>query len=273
MAKYLSIIAGVLFSLNSLSQTGSIKGSITTIEGQGAQFVKLYIKGINVGTLTDKEGKFILENITSGSHTLVASSFGLKTVEKQVEVKAGETTELYFSMEDNTLELQSVEIIGRKENDYKSDFSFAGTKMEMKSVDIPQSISTVTKEVIKDQQAYRLNDVAKLAAGVNQFSTYDDITMRGFRNSEYRLINGMRMTPNFWSSPLLVNIERVEFLKGPSSALFGNSNPGGTINMVTKKPLKEQQSAIDFATGSFGTLRTTADFTGPLNEKGNLLYR
>jgi iron complex outermembrane recepter protein len=118
-----------------------------------------------------------------------------------------------------------------------------------------------------------LNDVANYAAGVNQFSTYDDITMRGFRNSEYRLLNGMRMTSNFWSSPLLVNIERVEFLKGPSSALFGNSNPGGTINMVTKKPLYEKQAAIDFATGSFGTLRTTADFTGPLNESRNLLYR
>lgn len=273
MAKYLSIIAAVIFNFQLLAQTGSVKGSVKTNKGIAIEFASVYLKGTSTGTTTDKNGLFQINNISKGSHTLVISSIGIKTAEKIIDVIDNETIDINITIEEALLELQSVEIIGRKETDYKSDYSFAGTKLEMKSIDIPQSISSITKEVIKDQQAYRLNDIAKLAAGVNQFSTYDDITMRGFRNSEYRLINGMRMTPNFWSSPLLVNIERVEFLKGPSSALFGNSNPGGTINMVTKKPLREQQAAIDFATGSFGTLRTTGDFTGSLNDKGNLLYR
>lgn len=273
MKKYLLFITGLFLNIHVFGQTGNIRGVVTTSEGQTAQFVNVYLKEIAAGATTDENGKFLIEHVPIGKYTLIASSIGFKTVERQISIIAGESNEIILSMEDNTQELQTVEIIGRREKDYKSDYSFAGSKMEMKSIDIPQSISSITKELIKDQQAYRLNDVAKLAAGVNLFSTYDDITMRGFRNYEYRLLNGLRYVSNFWSSPLLVNIERVEFLKGPSSALFGNSNPGGTINMVTKKPLFEKQAAIDFTTGSFGTLRTTADFTGPVNESSNLLYR
>lgn len=273
MAKYFTLIIGALLSINTLAQTGAVKGTVTTSDGTKVEFVSVGVKGTNIGATTNRMGEFLITNVPVGEQTIFTSYISTKSVEKDVIIKNGETLKVDFVINENATELQSVEIIGRREKDYKSDYSFSGSKMEMKSVDIPQSISTVTKELIKDQQAYRLNDVAKNAAGVNQFSTYDDITMRGFRNSEYRLLNGMRYISNFWSSPLLVNIERVEFLKGPSSALFGNSNPGGTINLVTKKPLYEKQAAIDFATGSFGTLRTTADFTGPLNDNDNLLYR
>ncbi|MEX2568215.1 MAG: TonB-dependent siderophore receptor [Cyclobacteriaceae bacterium] len=143
----------------------------------------------------------------------------------------------------------------------------------MSTKDIPQSISAVTKELIQDQNAYRLNDVVTNVAGANQFSVYDDITLRGFRSSDNRYINGLRYSSNFWTSPLLVNIERVEIIKGPSSALFGNSVPGGIINMVTKKPLDEKQIGINFQVGSFNTSRVTADFTGPVNEDKTLLFR
>ena len=273
MSRYLSILAGVLLSVTSLAQTGAVKGKVTTSDGSPVEFANVGIKGTNKGATTNESGDYYITEVPIGVQTVISSYVGTRSVERTLIVKEGEAAILDFEIEQISRELQTVEIIGRRESDYKSDYSFAGTRMEMKSIDIPQSISTITKEIIKDQQAYRLNDVAKLAAGVNQFSTYDDITMRGFRNYDYRLINGMRFTPNFWTSPLLVNIERVEFLKGPSSALFGNSNPGGTINMVTKKPLREQQAAIDFAAGSFGTLRTAGDFTGALNESANLLYR
>jgi iron complex outermembrane receptor protein len=213
MSKYFLILAGVFISLNALSQTGIIKGKISTSEGKPIEFVSVVIKGTNKGSLSNVKGEYLISEIPEGEQTILIIYSGTNSVEKSVNVKSGQSLILDFQLEEKVKELQSVEIFGRIEKDYKSDFSFSGTKMEMKSVDIPQSISTVTKEAIKDQQAYRLNDVAKLAAGVNQFSTYDDITMRGFRNSEFRLINGMRMTPNFWSSPLLVNIERVEFLK------------------------------------------------------------
>jgi iron complex outermembrane receptor protein len=83
----------------------------------------------------------------------------------------------------------------------------------------------------------------------------------------------MRTTPGFWKQPLTNYLERVEVIKGPASALFGNTSPGGTINRVTKKPLAENRQSISFSTGSYNTLRMLADFTGAMNDQKNLLYR
>ncbi|MFD3003481.1 TonB-dependent siderophore receptor [Pontibacter toksunensis] len=176
--------------------------------------------------------------------------------------------------------LQEVEVMGRKETTYKSEYSFIGTKTSSLVIDVPQTISTVTKELMEDQQAFRLNEVVQNVAGVNQYSSYDDLTVRGFRNgyeSGFRLVNGLRSGYSygngFFRVPLTVNLERVEVLKGPGAALFGDINPGGTINMVTKKPLEESRKALGFLIGSFQTMRSTLDFTGPLNEDKTMLYR
>ena len=69
------------------------------------------------------------------------------------------------------------------------------------------------------------------------------------------------------------NIEQVEFLKGPSSILFGDVTPGGVINFVTKKPSSEFRSEINFKSGSWGLLRPSLDITGPLNKSKSLKYR
>jgi iron complex outermembrane receptor protein len=73
--------------------------------------------------------------------------------------------------------------------------------------------------------------------------------------------------------PLTTNIERVEVIKGPASATFASVDPGGSINLVTKKPLAVDRKEISFSAGSFSTMRGTLDFTGPLNEDKTLLYR
>ncbi|HBK71163.1 MAG TPA: TonB-dependent siderophore receptor, partial [Flavobacteriaceae bacterium] len=169
-------------------------------------------------------------------------------------------------------QLQEVEIVGRKAKTYKNEVSFTATKTATAIKDIPQAVSYVTKEIFADQQAYRVNDIVKNVSGVNQYSWYDDFSFRGFRSGE-TYINGLRVVGLFGPQPLLVNIERVEILKGPASAMFGNASPGGTMNRVTKKPLTESRNSINFTTGSFNTLRATLDFTGPMNEKKSLLYR
>src|SRR5690606_34070127 len=146
------------------------------------------------------------------------------------------------------------------------------TKVATPIKELPQSISYITKELINDQQAFRTGEVVKNISGINQFSGYDDFTLRGFRSSN-QLINGLRAGSNFWTQPLNFNLERIEVIKGPASALFANSDPGGTINRVTKKPLDEDRKSIQFSTGSFNTYRAALDFTGPMNEQKNLLYR
>ena len=170
-----------------------------------------------------------------------------------------------------------MEIIGRRESSYKNTSSFSGTKTATAIRDIPQTINYVTKEVILDQGASTVNDVVKNVSGVSQYTTYNDFSIRGFRTTGNRnsgnLLNGMRAQTSLWSASSLANIERVEVIKGPAAALFGNAAPGGIINRVTKKPLLQRLHTVSVNTGSWGTLKTYGDFTGPLNESKSLLYR
>lgn len=171
-------------------------------------------------------------------------------------------------------ELQTVEIIGRSTKKYNSDYSFAATKTAALNKDIPQSISTITKELIADKGAFYLADAVKMASGVIPASYYNQYTIRGIsQNEEGQILNGMRTRQYYFLQPLTNNIERVEVIKGPSSATFSSVDPGGSINLVTKKPLTVNRKEVSLSVGSFSTLRGTLDFTGPLNESKTLLYR
>lgn len=173
--------------------------------------------------------------------------------------------------------LQAIEVIGRGERTDFTETTFAATKTETHILDVPQTVNAVTKEVIEEQNLVQLNDVAPYVAGVNEFSVYDDITIRGFRNFDDRRINGLRSYNNFWSQPYIANVERVEVIKGPSAVLYGQASPGGVINIVTKKPLAERRHEIRGDVGTFGSGDNQGflalDTTGPVNENGSLLYR
>ncbi|CAA9194615.1 TonB-dependent siderophore receptor [Flavobacterium collinsii] len=187
-----------------------------------------------------------------------------------VNKKASDT----ISNKTERTELQTVEIIGRSTKKYNSDYSFAATKTAALNKDIPQSIATITKELIADKGAIYLADAVKMASGVIPASYYNQYTIRGIsQNEEGQIINGMRTHQHYFLQPLTTNIERVEVIKGPSSATFSSVDPGGSINMVTKKPLAVDRKEISLSAGSFSTLRGTLDFTGPLNESKTLLYR
>jgi iron complex outermembrane recepter protein len=171
-------------------------------------------------------------------------------------------------------ELQTVEIVGRTSKKYTSDYSFAATKIAGLNKDIPQSISTVTKELITDKAAIYLADVVKMTSGVIPASYYNQYTIRGIsQNEEGQIINGMRTRQYYFLQPITSNLERVEVIKGPSSATFSSVDPGGSINLVTKKPLDVDRKEVSLSVGSFSTMRGTLDFTGPLNESKTLLYR
>ncbi|QXU49908.1 TonB-dependent siderophore receptor [Chryseobacterium sp. D764] len=170
--------------------------------------------------------------------------------------------------------VQTVEIIGRKSKDYTSDYSFAATKIAMKNKDLPLTLNTVTKELITDRQAFQLGDVMKNVNGVSPSSYYNQYNIRGIsQNEEGQIINGMRTRQYYFLQPMTSNIERVEIFKGPASITMSSVDPGGTINMVTKKPLSTSRHEISSSGGSFDTYRVTTDLTGPLNKSKTLLYR
>ena len=257
----LFLIIGLHYA-NSQTISGRIIDT-NTKEGIGGANIKLLNSGKE--TTTNQEGNFSLE----GDGMLQITITGYKT--QQINSSAEFLT---IEMENNLNELQTVEIVGRSTKKYNSDYSFAATKIAALNKDIPQSISTVTKELIADKGAFYLADAVKMASGVIPASYYNQYTIRGIsQNEEGQIINGMRTRQYYFLQPLTSNIERVEVIKGPSSATFSSVDPGGSINLVTKKPLAADRKEVSMSVGSFSTLRGTLDFTGPLNESKTLLYR
>ena len=244
--------------------TGSIKGRIITSDGSPA-FVTVELKKLKKITATDNEGNFKLLNLPALQDTLIITSVESQMRALPVTLEKNGTLDLGIIHQVLTFgQLQNIEVMGRTTHSYKSDYSYLGTKTQSASIDIPQSISSITKELIKDKMEFTLKDAVNDAAGVNNYSGYDEYTIRGFKAENAKLINGLRGYSTSYTSAMLVNIERIEIVKGPAATLYGNSDPGGTINLVTKKPLAQKESEINLSGGTWDHFRAEGDVTGPV---------
>ncbi|MEH2444898.1 MAG: TonB-dependent siderophore receptor [Nostoc sp.] len=122
-----------------------------------------------------------------------------------------------------------------------------------------------------------MNDALRNVPGVTTVfgspgnSEESSFTIRGFEFAN-PLRNGLA-DPLGGRSLELSNIERVEVLKGPASALFGNGSPGGTVNLITKQPLATPYYALEATVGSYSYYRGAVDLSGPLNDSKTALYR
>ena len=151
--------------------------------------------------------------------------------------------------------------------------SSTATKTDTPIMNTPMSVAVVTQEVLRDQQAWRLEDATKNVSGVQPVSTvaqYQDFVIRGFGTQYARFRNGVRLPELSFD---MANVERIEVLKGGSAMLYGRIEPGGMINVVTKKPLDLPYYSLQQQFGSYDFYRTTLDATGPITKDGSLAYR
>ena len=273
--KLMGILFLVMCSWDSFAQV-SVTGTVVDTQDIpiiGAT-VTLRNAGRTYGSLTDTDGQFNIE-VPSGNYILEVRYLGFQSYKNSYEMNEGPSFAIgTVQLEEGTEQLQSVEVIGRARTDYNSDYSFSSTKVAIKNKELPQAVSTITKELINDRQAFQLADAVKAASSVTSTAFYNHFNIRGTTQAEEgQVINGLRTRQYYFLQPITSHIERVEVVKGPSSVTFSSVDPGGTINMVTKKPLREKRNEVSATVGSFGTLRATMDFTGPLNDSETLLYR
>ena len=134
--------------------------------------------------------------------------------------------------------------------------------------DIPQSISVVTKEQIRDQSMSSLSEVVAYVPGITSHqgeNNRDQLVIRGNNTSADFFLNGVRDDVQYYRD--FYNVERVEALKGPNSMLFGRGGGGGVINRVTKEAGFTSLREVTLQGGSFGNKRFMMDFDQPLGNK------
>ena len=262
-------------SLTAIGQKINIAGSVSDESGSPVIGAVVTINHSNMdeSTITDRAGNFtmVLEDINES--ILSISSLGYQTFTKSL-TEQDISQKIMIQLTVAAIQLQSVEIVGRRRQDYNSEYSFSGSKVAILNKELPQAISSVTKEFMNDRQAFQLVDAVKVVSNVAATGIYNHYNIRGLtQGDDGQVINGLRTRQYYFLQPITSHIERVEVIKGPSSVTFSSSDPGGTVNMVTKKPLKEKKGEFSLSAGSFATMRAAIDFTGPLNEEKTLLYR
>ncbi len=153
---------------------------------------------------------------------------------------------------------------------YRAGRSATATRTDTALRDVPQSIQVVPREVLVDQQDVRLADAVTNVSNVQPGGTLqgrsDTFIIRGFRTQTYA-IDGVLLNQanNFLSTQRdLANVERIEVLKGPASVLYGRGDPGGVINIVTRRPTLIPTGELTAQGGSFGFARLQGTVSGAL---------
>ncbi|WP_443699172.1 TonB-dependent siderophore receptor [Pseudomonas sp.] len=146
-------------------------------------------------------------------------------------------------------------------------------------LETPQTVNVVPAQVLRDQQPRNLDDALANVSGITQAntlgSTQDAVMLRGFGDNRNGSImrDGM---PIVQGRALNSTAERVEVLKGPSSLLYGIQDPGGVVNIVSKKPQLVQSTSLTVRGSTFGNGKNGSggnlDTTGPIGDSG-LAYR
>ncbi|CAM3628084.1 ferrichrome porin FhuA [Rouxiella silvae] len=158
--------------------------------------------------------------------------------------------------------------------------SATGTKTDTPIVKTPQSISVVTREEMDTRQPTTVKEALNYAPGVfasrGSSSTYDAVAIRGFTSvNTNQYLDGIKLQGDNYSEVSMdpYFLERVELLRGPSSVLYGKSNPGGVITMVSKRPTIEPLREIQFKMGSDSLYQTGFDFSDAIDDDGVYSYR
>jgi len=189
--------------------------------------------------------------------------------------------------EPQSMTLPTVTVVGKAEYDsndpYNPDYhrtnASTATKTDTPIMETPYSVAVIPQQILKDQQVIRVEEAVQNVAGVKaNFGSgglFDAFTMRGFQYTNlYR--DGFLLPAGLGASDARLqtaNVERVEVLKGPGSILFGRNEPGGIINLVTKRPQATPYHSIQQQFGSYDFYRTAVDSTGAITSDDTLLYR
>jgi len=261
MKKLLLIISLLLpFLIQAQSISGYVKDSVN---GKPIFGVNLTIG--TKGTITDETGFFSIENISGDLLDLKISCIGYITKHKQID-SSTKTYEFFLT----------------KNDIYLDEVVVSATRTENRISQIPGRINMISSEKLSLIAAQSIDEYLQLLPGVQVsrsfgiFSTKSSVTMRGLSGNEQArtlvLVDGVPVNKADggsvnWNLISTGQVERVEVVKGPGSALYGGNAMGGVINVITLKPTKPFQGNISVEEGSFNTNQVRVNIGGKLNGK------
>jgi outer membrane receptor protein involved in Fe transport len=165
--------------------------------------------------------------------------------------------------------LKEFSVTASTTSEYLAAESITGTRVATKIRDLPFTVNTVTGDFLDDFAAFEFRDQFGYTSSVSVWETLSTgYSLRGF-DADVQLRNGFRRIGLIDK----VNVERAEIIKGPAASIYGTVLPGGTINVITKKPKTKPAHRFSVSAGSNELFRAQASSTGPAIGSDKLFYR
>lgn len=208
---------------------------IDKFTGEHLPFVTIGIKGTTIGTTTDATGHYFLKNLPEKTFTIIASYLGYQKQEKIIKVSLGKTIEANFELQENSLSLNEVVVSANRNETPRQLAPILVSVLGVKIMD--QTTSFTLAEGLNFQPGLRVENNC-------QNCGFTQVRMNGLEGAYSQILIDSR--PIFSSLAGVYGleqmpasmVERVEVVRGGGSALFGSSAIAGTINIITKDPVR-----------------------------------
>lgn len=248
-------------------ETGTVSGKVSDDQGAPVVDARVDVIGLAISTQVRASGEYTLAGVPAGFHTIRVRMIGYRPDSSAVTVQTGETVSQDFTLRRDPLELQSIVVTGTRTPRINIESSVALTSLT--PAEIEQAAPRSTTEMLRYVPGF--TRVESSGGEVNE-----NISMRGILGVEYVMFmeDGLPVFPTmhtfFMNADNLFradeNIERMEVVRGGSSALFGSNTPGAIVNFINKTGGEEFAGTMRATGGTDGLARYDLNAGGPLGE-------
>ncbi|HNQ67514.1 MAG TPA: TonB-dependent receptor [Bacteroidales bacterium] len=262
-----------LLLLGLFSQAQKVSGYVRDPDNNGIPDVNILVSETGVGTITDKNGFFIIENLQHGRYNLKFICLGYKTESKDIHLQKNSDLELNIVLKSDVYITDEIVIQADKD-------------IEETVLDIPVRSKTFTIQEINSTPAISTYKILEGISGVNVSSeagmfSSTDVTMRGLggntKGGTLVVLDGSPINKSDagsvnWSMIDKDNISTIEVIKGPGSVIFGSNAMGGIINIVSRKPSEKFSANLSSSYGTYNTFDGKLRLSG-INSQENLYWK
>jgi iron complex outermembrane receptor protein len=241
------------------AQTGNaVNGKLTNQDSQPVARAVLTVLNTNIEAVTDSAGDFHFSGLGPGKYVLRINANGYALVNKDFQVGIGNEVRLSIRLADASDQLDQVVVTAEKK--------------EASLQEIPVSISAISARQVNQYRLWNLKDITAIVPNLYSTNSGDDrnvTTIRGIGTTSYdpavaTYIDGVNQFGLDTYIAQLLDVERIEVLRGPQGTLYGRNAMGGVINIITKQPTNTSSGFATANFGNYGLMRYELGYRTPI---------
>jgi iron complex outermembrane receptor protein len=240
------------------AQSAGLTGKVTTSSSAPIPGVSVYVLNTNRGTVSDDQGNFSLNNLLPGKYTIQFSAIGFATTDREIVVDKTNASPVSIMLADASKQLDAVLVSAQKREEALQK--------------VPISISALSSRQVKEYRLWNTDELTAIVPNLYSANSGDDrnvTSVRGITTTSYdqavtTYIDGVNQFGLDTYISQLLDIERIEVLRGPQGTLYGRNAMGGVINIITRQPTNVTNGFAELNFGNYGQQRYSAGVRTPI---------